>query len=114
MRSDVVETLGYMGPPQIQHMYVDPVWYAWGTRTSIEFLDDVVLEHMHYTVSGKAPHDESYGLSTSLIPEDCLRYNAYCRSDLNRDIELLGGNPFSRAELDEFNRKLNIPKAWTA
>jgi hypothetical protein len=28
MRAEVVRRLGYMGPPQIQHMYVDPVWYA--------------------------------------------------------------------------------------
>ena len=112
MRTTVVERLGYMGPPQIQHMYVDPVWYAWGTRTSIVYLDDVVLEHMHYTVNSKAPHDETYGLSTSLIPDDCLRYNDYCATGLNADIEKLGGRPFLPDELSEFNRRLNIPKAW--
>jgi hypothetical protein len=47
---DVIRRLGYMGPPRIQHMYVDPVWYAWGQATSIEFLPDVVLEHMHYSL----------------------------------------------------------------
>ena len=31
MTSEVIRRLRYMGPPRIQHMYVDPVWFAWGT-----------------------------------------------------------------------------------
>jgi hypothetical protein len=114
MRSEVVRTLGYMGPPSIQHMYVDPVWFAWGTATSIEFLPDVILEHMHYTVNGKAPYDESYAHSTGLIPRDCAAYNDYCDHGLNVDIEKLGGTPFSEEALAEFNRRLNIPRQWAA
>lgn len=114
MRSDVIRRLGYMGPPSIQHMYVDPVWYAWGQATSIEFLPDVVLEHMHYTVAGKAPIDESYQASTALIPSDCGNYNAYCDTGLNADIAKLDGVPFTSEALEEFNRRLNIPRAWAA
>lgn len=112
MRSSVVKKLGYMGPPQIQHMYVDPVWFAWGTATSIEFLPDVVLEHLHYSL-GKSPMDESYQHSTALIPEDCKRYNDYCEDGMNRDIEKLGGRPFSVEAMAEFNRNLNIPYRWS-
>lgn len=108
MQSDVVRQLGYMGPPSIQHMYVDPVWYAWGTATSIEFLEDVVIEHLHYSL-GKSPMDESYQHSTGLIPEDLKRYNAYCADGMNRDIEKLGGIPFTAEAMAEFNHKLNIP-----
>jgi hypothetical protein len=111
MRSTVVRTLGYMGPPEIQHMYVDPVWFAWGTQTSIEFLPDVVLEHMHYKV-GKAGTDQSYLDSTGLIPSDCANYNAYCDDGLNRDISKLGGDPFTKEGLAEFNHRLNIPRVW--
>lgn len=111
MRSEVVQKLGYMGPPSIQHMYVDPTWFAWGKATSIEFLPDVVLEHMHYSL-GKAPRDESYNHSTSLIPEDCNRYNAYCENGMNEDIEKLGGKPYTPEEMDAFNFSLNIPKRW--
>jgi hypothetical protein len=84
MRAEVIRRLGYMGPPQIQHMYVDPVWFAWGKATSIEFLPDVVLEHMHYTISGKGQHDASYEHSTGLIPSDCTNYNDYCDDRLER------------------------------
>ena len=116
MTSNVVRRLGYMGPPRIQHMYVDPVWYAWGQATSIEYLPDAVLEHMHYTISGKSPHDESYAASTGLIPADCANYNDYCDDPggLNGDIAKLGGRPFTAEALAEFNRQLNIPKRWAA
>lgn len=112
MTSEVIQRLGYMGPPQIQHMYVDPVWYAWGKATSIEFLPDVVLEHMHYTIAGKAQQDESYAQSTSLIPADCANYNHYCQTSLNMDIAKLDGTPFTTEALAEFNRTLNIPRSW--
>ncbi len=113
MRSEVVRKLGYMGPPAIQHMYVDPVWFAWGQATSIEFLEDVVLEHLHYSL-GRSPLDDSYEHSTGLIPQDCAAYNAYCRTGLNTDIVTLGGEPFTDAGLAEFNRRLNIPEVWPA
>jgi hypothetical protein len=108
MTAEVIRRLGYMGPPQIQHMYVDPVWYAWGQATSIEFLPDVVLEHLHYTL-GKASADESYRQSTGLIPTDLQHYKDYCSGGLNVDIEKLGGTPFTAEALAEFNRELNIP-----
>jgi hypothetical protein len=116
MRSEVIRRLGYMGPPSIQHMYVDPVWFAWGTATSIEFLPDVVIEHMHYTVGGKAPFDESYAHSTGLIPEDCTRYNDYCEDPegMNADIDRLEGVPFTEDTMALFNRRLNIPRRWVA
>lgn len=115
MTSEVVRRLGYMGPPQIQHMYVDPVWFAWGHATSIEFLPDVVLEHMHYSL-GKAPLDESYAASTGRIPLDCEAYNDYCDDPdgMNADILKLGGRPYSVEEMAEFNRSLNIPRRWAA
>jgi hypothetical protein len=115
MRSEVVTKLGYMGPPSIQHMYVDPVWYAWGQATSIEFLPDVVLEHLHYSL-GRSTKDASYEHSTGLIPRDCEAYNAYCDdpNGLNADIRKLGGVPFSVEGLQEFNRRLNIPRVWAA
>lgn len=110
-RSEVIATLGYFGPPVIRHMYVDPVWYAWGTATAITYLPDVILEHLHYT-AGKSPVDESYMTSTSLIPADLQHYHEYCREGLNADIAKLGGRPFAPQALAEFNGRLNIPAVW--
>lgn len=108
MTAEVIKRLGYMGPPSIQHMYVDPVWYAWGQATSIEFLPDVVLEHLHYSL-GKSSPDESYQRSTGLISTDLLEYHDYCAGQLNKDIKKLGGTPYTPEALAEFNQKLNIP-----
>ena len=116
MTSNVIRRLGYMGPPRLQHMYVDPVWYAWGQATSIEFLPDVVIEHLHYTVGGKAPVDETYAQSTGLIPADCTSYNDYCEdpTGMNGDIAKLAGAPYTAEGMAEFNRQLNIPRRWAA
>lgn len=110
-RADTITRLGYFGPPVIRHMYVDPVWYAWGQATSIAYLGDQIIEHLHYT-AGKAPADESYALSTSLIPTDLGNYHRYCAEGLNADIGKLGGVPFTPEALARFNRDLNIPERW--
>ena len=115
MTKSVVVRLGYMALPRVRHMYCDPCWYAWGTRTSIEYLDDIHLPHMHYSL-GRAPRDESYERSTNLIPQDCKNYNDYCddqKKGMNADILKLGGVPFTPEEMANFNRELNIPYRWT-
>lgn len=115
MRSAIVKTLGYMGPPALKHMYVDPAWMAWGEAVGIEFLPDVVLEHMHYS-AGKSEMDESYAASTALIPEDLDRFNAYCADPegLNADIARLRGIPWSEEQIGQFKADLNIPEHWPA
>lgn len=115
MTRKVIQRLGYMGPSVLQHMYVDPVWFAWGQRTSIDYLDEVRLPHQHYSL-GRAPRDESYDRSTALIPQDCENYNDYCddqKKGMNTDIRKLGGVPFTPEEMEVFNRELNIPHRWT-
>lgn len=85
-RSEIVRALGFLGQPCFRHMYVDAAWMQWGEACGIAYLEDVVLEHLHYT-NGKAPRDVSYIESTSLIPHDLGAYNAYCRGGgLARDI----------------------------
>lgn len=113
MRSEVIRALGYMGPPSIQHMYVDPVWMAWGQATSIEFLPDVVLEHMHFSAL-KSPSDPTYMASDALVPSDCAAYNAYCNdaNGLRADIDRIKGVSRTPEEIAAFNFDLNIPERW--
>jgi hypothetical protein len=63
MRPEVHRTLGYFGPPQTRHMYVDVAWTAWGRACGITFLDDVRIPHVHYTTG--APLDETYARSSA-------------------------------------------------
>ena len=110
MEAGVVKTLGYFGPPSIKHQYVDVVWEAWGEKAGLQYLDDVVIEHMHYT-AGKAPGDESYSTSTGLIPVDLVNFNAYCDdpNGLNADLAKLNAPQYTPEELSQFRHNLNIP-----
>ena len=47
-------------------MYVDDAWMAWGQAVGIEFLEDVVIEHLHPT-AGKSETDASYETSEALM-----------------------------------------------
>jgi hypothetical protein len=112
MRASVVKALGYMGPPSITHMYVDPVWMAWGQATSIEFLRDVVLEHMHHSAL-KSRNDATYRASLDQTGPDLRAFNIYCQdpNGLNADVVRIrrDGVPFTREALDVFRTDLNIP-----
>lgn len=110
MTSDIIRKLGYMGPPIIRHMYVDPVWLAWGEKVGIEFLPDVVIEHLHYT-SGGASHDDTYSASYAFTFQDLAAFNTYAAADLNRDIRKIkrSAKPFTPDELADFKVRLNIP-----
>ena len=112
-RSEVIAKLGYFGPPIIRHMYVDVAWMAWGVACGITYLDDVIIEHLHYSV-GKSPLDESYARSTALITGgDLAAWHAYSRNlgsgGLNDDISKLGGTEFTPLGLSQFNARLGIP-----
>lgn len=55
-----VQALGEMVPLDVQHLYCDNAMLELGTATdSIQYLPDVVIEHMH-PVAGKAGWDDGY------------------------------------------------------
>jgi hypothetical protein len=111
MRAEVVKTLGYAGPPEIRHMFVDVAWMAWCRACGHEYLGDVLIPHRHYTLG--APLDETYARSTALVGSDWENWHAYSRRQgdggLNADVEKLGGTPYTPESLREFNRNLFIP-----
>ena len=111
MRSEVVKTLGYFGPPSIAHMYVDVAWYAWGTACGITYLHDVLIPHLHYTTG--AAFDATYQNSYAGTAADLQAWHAYCRDgSLNADIRKLGGTEFTPGAMADFNRSLFIPETW--
>ena len=73
-------------------MYVDPVWFAWGQATSIEFLPDVVLEH--HALHGRAgPVGRVLRSLDGPDPSDCTAYNDTAKiKGMNADIEKLDGD----------------------
>jgi len=79
MRSEVIKALGYMGPPPLKHMFVDPIWMEWGKSCGITYLHEVILEHLHFTVR-KSAEDETYRSAYTSWPGDEAAYHAYLES----------------------------------
>jgi hypothetical protein len=92
MTEDIPRELGYMAPPELIHLYVDNAWMDWGRATSLTYVPDVVLEHMH-PAAGKGNGDEGYELenSTEVNSADRIAYEKYCSSRLAEDVAKLVG-----------------------
>ncbi len=94
MHASVVRALGYMAPPEMFHLCIDLVWGDWGRElNSIEYLDDVVIEHQH-PANGKAELDEGYRRvnAPSVVASDSALYYEYRdQGRLQRDVEKLRG-----------------------
>ena len=90
MTADIPQALGYMAPPELQHLHVDNAWMDWGRATQLTYLDDVILEHMH-PVAGKSPLDEGYGAVNcgDVHSHDKAAYDAYVRDRLADDLKKL-------------------------
>lgn len=119
-RAEVPRALGYFGPPSIAHMYVDVAWMSWGVATKITYLNDTIIEHLHYT-TGKAPHDASYATTYGGTGEDLAQWHAYSKSpQLNADIRKIAAavpfecpaNQYTPEILAQFNRGLMVPDRW--
>lgn len=89
MSSCIVETLGYMVPPGMVHLYLDDFWKALGMRLQrLTYISDVIIEHMH-PVAGKAPWDERYAEvnSGAMYENDGKVFQAYLAQTLQADVE---------------------------
>lgn len=91
MTSNIVQTLGYMVPPTLEHLCADLVWLDWANALDCRiYLDHVVFEHMH-PANGKAMTDNGYQLANSpaQVKRDADAYYAYKDGDFQRDVEKL-------------------------
>jgi hypothetical protein len=61
MSSQIVTALGWMCYPPLIHFYADNVWEDLGRDAEcLYWVPEIVVEHLHYTVTGTAP-DATYG-----------------------------------------------------
>lgn len=60
MTTNIISELGYMIPPEIEHLYCDNFWLELGRVLGIiRYREDVIIEHVH-PHAGKAETDEQY------------------------------------------------------
>lgn len=88
MTADIVKALGYMGPPQLWHLYVDDFWRDLGEQADcLRYVPDVVVEHMHPT-AGKAPMDDGYRRANSArrYRDDGAAYDLYKAERMAGDV----------------------------
>lgn len=90
LTSDLIADLGYMCPPGLTHLYLDDFWKALGQRTTLRYLPDVILEHMHPLV-GKAPQDAGYDEVNGLYGTDGKVFEQYMELFFERDLGRLRG-----------------------
>lgn len=91
MTANIVEALGYMAPPAMQHLCVDLVWKLYGERLdALTYRDDVIIEHMH-PANGKAITDTGYQLANSpqQVKRDADAYYKYVDERLDIDVAKL-------------------------
>ena len=101
MTTDIYRTLGYICPPTFDHLCVDVVWKDWGQAIDrLRYLDDVVVEHMHY-LAGTTQKDEGYFAvnSAAIANHDSEAYQVYksegaFESDVAKLKTLLSYNEF--------------------
>jgi hypothetical protein len=82
MTSDIVQALGYMAAPGMQHLCIDVVWKNWGEAMGrLAYLPDVIIEHCH-PHAGTAPMDAGYAETyrPERSREDQEAYWSYRRS----------------------------------
>lgn len=87
LNSSIVRKLGFMAPVQMKHLYLDNFWRDMGKAIdSLRYLDDVVIEHMHY-LNGKAVEDAGYQEvnSTAIATHDYNAYQNYLRNSFDID-----------------------------
>lgn len=75
----IVDTLGFMAPPALTHLYVDNFWLDLGhALDSIRYLPDVVVEHLH-PAGHTAEWDATYADANSVERDntDRLAYLQY-------------------------------------
>ena len=77
LTSNIVDTLGYMVPNNLLHMYADNFWLDLGNVCGIiKYFDEVVFEHIHPD-NGKAERDSQYVDAASVAYVDQQKYMEY-------------------------------------
>lgn len=90
MTSNIIQTLGYMSPPVLTHMYIDDAWLAWGRGIdSITYMPEVIIEHIH-PAANKTVQDAGYLEANSHMDSDRIQWENYVNTGLlEQDIEKL-------------------------
>lgn len=87
--SSVVTALGYLTPPELQHLYIDNFWRDLGTELDrLTYLPHIIIEHLH-PAAGKGDWDALCleANSVAAFERDEAAYLAYKTERFATDVE---------------------------
>ncbi len=86
--SPIVQALGWMAPPRQKHLYLDDAWMMLGRATSLVYMPEVIIEHMH-PLAGKGEWDDGYRRvnAQSVYDADWVAYEGWKQFELEGDVE---------------------------
>ena len=84
--SNIIDTLEYMIPPKLQHMYADNFWRDLGIQSKVlKYFSDIVFEHVHPD-AGKAYRDPQYKYAAEVAFSDEQYYREYLNTSFMSDV----------------------------
>jgi hypothetical protein len=87
MSMNIINDLGFMGPPFLHHMYVDNFWMMLGAYLGcIKYVPEVILEHLHYS-DGKSEKDFVYDLGEKYYNSDQVPFRNYMNVQFFEDLK---------------------------
>jgi len=96
MSTNIIQTLGFMAPPKLIHLFMDNFWMTLGLKiNSLYYFDDVIIEHLH-PYAGKAEMDAGYADANSeevgsADQKEFVRYlSEEFEDDLKKVMKLIG------------------------
>ena len=85
--AEIVDTVGFIALPAVQHMFVDNFWKVVGETFGImKYVVESKIKHLHWGW-GDAPKDRSYQHSDSLYQSDERKWNMYLRNEMQSMLE---------------------------
>lgn len=74
----IVDALGWVCPPGLQHWYIDNVWRDIGEAAGcLAYVREVTVRHCHPNTPGGDPHDQTYADATPGLAADLRAYQAW-------------------------------------
>lgn len=84
---DIIEPLGYMAPPVLEHYFIDNYWKDLGLRlNNIKYFPDIIIEHKHWS-NGKSQKDSTYADVEAKFRQDQITWDAYRQTELANDVK---------------------------
>jgi hypothetical protein len=90
LSSKIVQSIGYMVPPSLVHMYMDNFWKEFGEGLgNLSYCPDAIIEHLHY-LAGKAINDLQYQEvnASHVYEKDRISYEDYKKTQMQADLML--------------------------